>query len=174
MKERNIGIVCSEYIIKKIFPCEFDKLKDLFDVRNAEGERQWEKYRSIRLKQFEEKDTDIYVIQRGERFIGELSANYSAHTLECEAIPNKRAYLSTFRLVKEYRRMGLGQRLLKFVLDDLTKQGYSEFTIGVDEDNGIAKHIYFKFGFTEAIATGRGDKFDPSDYTLYLKSTLSK
>lgn len=158
-----------ELIFRKISSTEFDKLKGLFDVRNAEDEKMWVKYRSIRLKQFEEKDTDIYVIAFGDDFIGELSANYSAHSLKSEAIPNQRVYFSTFRLEKEYQGKGLGQGLVKFAIDDLEKRGYSEFTIGVDEDNDIAKHIYFKFGFTEAIDKGKGDEFDPSDYTLYLR-----
>lgn len=158
-----------ELIFRKITSSEFDKLKGLFDVRNTEDEKMWVKYRSIRLKQFEEKDTDIYVIACGESFVGELSANYSAHTLKSEAIPGRRVYFSTFRLEKEYQGAGLGQRLVKFALDDLESRGYSEFTIGVDEDNDIAKHIYFKFGFTEAIDKGKGDEFDPSDYTLYLR-----
>ena len=38
------------------------------------------------------------------------------------------------------------------------------------ETNEIAKHIYFKNGFTEAIEKGHGDEFDPTDYTLYMKS----
>ena len=158
-----------EYVIRKIYSSEFDKLKVLFNVQSPEDEKIWEKYRKIRLQQFDEKDADIYVIACGECFVGELSVYYSAHALKSEAIPGRRVYLSTYRLEKEYRKKGLGQRLLKFVLDDLEKRGYSEFTIGVEEDNDIAKHIYFKFGFTEAIDKGKGDEFDPSDYTLYLK-----
>ena len=158
-----------KYVIRKISSSEFDKLKGLFNVQTSEDEKIWEKYRKIRLQQFDEKDADIYVIEYEGSFIGELSVYYSSHTLETEAIPGRRVYLSTYRLEKEYRKKGLGQRLLKFVLDDLEKQGFSEFTIGVEEDNDIAKHIYFKFGFTEAIDKGKGDEFDPSDYTLYLR-----
>ena len=42
--------------------------------------------------------------------------------------------------------------------------------IGIEEDNEVAKHIYFKFGFNKAIDKGHGDEFDPSEYTLYLKT----
>ena len=151
------SIMEKEYIFRKISSNEFDKLKGLFDVRSDEDEKMWEKYRSIRLKQFEEMDTDIYVIACGDDFIGELSANYSAHALKSEAIPGSRVYLSTFRLKKAYQGNGLGQKLVEFVIDDLEKRGYSEFTIGVEENNDVARHIYFKFGFTEAIDTGHGD-----------------
>ena len=53
---------------------------------------------------------------------------------------------------------------------DLEKKGITEFTIGVEDDNEVAKYIYFKYGFTEEIDHGEGDEFDPTDYTLYMKS----
>ena len=59
---------------------------------------------------------------------------------------------------------------MRFALDDLAKRGYTQFTIGVEEDNEVAKHIYFKLGFTEEIDHGYGDEFDSTDYTLYLKT----
>ena len=36
-------------------------------------------------------------------------------------------------------------------IDYLIERGYTEFTIGVENNNEIAKHIYFKNGFTEEI-----------------------
>ena len=71
---------------------------------------------------------------------------------------------------KKYQGSGLGQKLLEFVLNDLENKGYIEFTIGVEENNEIAKHIYFKYGFTEEIDRGVGDEFDPTDYILYMRS----
>ena len=86
-----------------------------------------------------------------------------------ETIPNQRVYFEAFRLNKEFRGKGLGQKLIKYVLKELENRGYTEFTIGVEDDNEIAKHIYFKFGFTKKIDKGSGDEFDPTDYTLYLR-----
>ncbi|MDE7249950.1 MAG: GNAT family N-acetyltransferase, partial [Lachnospiraceae bacterium] len=94
--------------------------------------------------------------------------------LSTEAIPNQRVYLQAFRLDKKCQGLGLGQKLIQYVLSDLEGQGYTEFTIGVEEDNIRAKHIYFKLGFTEAIDKGYGDEFDPSDYTLYMRSIQEK
>lgn len=74
---------------------------------------------------------------------------------------------------KEYRGKGLGQKLLDYVLKVMEARGYTEFTIGVEDDNEIAKHIYFKYGFVEPIDHGDGDEFDPSEYTLYLKTQYS-
>lgn len=153
------------YIIRKIAKNDFDKLHDLF----PDDEQMWLKYRDMRLKEFDKKEIDVYVIELNDSFVGELSINYISHDLASEAIPGQRVYLQAFRLDNSYQGLGLGQRLIGFALSDLEEQGYTEFTIGVEDDNERAKHIYFKFGFTEAIDKGYGDEFDPSDYTLYLR-----
>lgn len=154
------------YVFRKITKDEFDRLHDLF----PDNEQMWLKYRDMRLKEFENKEIDVYVIERYDSFIGELSINYVSHDLVSETIPNQRVYLEAFRLDKKWQGLGLGQGLIQFALSDLEQQGYTEFTIGVEDDNEIAKHIYFKFGFTEVIDRGCGDEFDPSDYTLYMRS----
>lgn len=153
-------------IFRKITKGEFDRLHDLFPG----NEQMWLKYRDMRLKEFDKKEIDVYVIERNNTFIGELSINYISHDLASETIPNQRVYLQAFRLDKKYQGLGHGQKLIQFVLSDLEQQGYTEFTIGVEDDNKRAKHIYSKFGFTEAIDRGYGDEFDPSDYTLYMRS----
>lgn len=155
-----------EYKFKKISIEEFDKLHDLF----PDDDELWKMYREKRLQELSNKETDTYVIECDGKFIGEISVNYICHDLDTEAIPNRRVYLQAYRVDKSYQGTGLGQELLKYVLDDLEKQGYYEFTIGVEEDNLKAKHIYFKYGFTKAIDKGKGDVFDPTDYTLYMRS----
>ncbi len=154
------------YIIRKIIIDEFDKLYNLF----PDDDNLWNKYKEMRLKEFQNHEIDTYVIEYNNLFIGELTISYVSHDLPTETIPNQRVYLQAFRLDKKYRKQGLGQKLIEYALKDLESQGYTEFTIGVEEDNEIAKHIYFKFGFTNAIDTGKGDEFDPTDYTLYMKS----
>lgn len=152
-------------IIRKITKDEFDKLHVLF----PDDEQMWLKYRNMRLKEFDKKEIDVYVIEREDSFIGELSINYVSHDLASETIPGQRVYLQAFRLDSGCQGFGLGQKLIASALSDLEEQGYTEFTIGVEDDNERAKHIYFKFGFTEAIDKGHGDEFDPSDYILYLR-----
>ena len=123
----------------------------------------------MRQREFDYHETDVYVVELNDFFIGELTVSYISHDLKEEAIPNQRVYLQAFRLDQKYQGFGLGQKLIQFVLSDLEKQGYSEFTIGVEEQNEVARHIYFKHGFTVPIAQGRGDEFDSSRYTLYLR-----
>ena len=158
------------YVFRKITKDEFDRLHDLF----PDNEQMWLKYRDMRLKELDSKEIDVYVIELDGSFLGELSINYISHDLPSETIPNQRVYLQAFRLDKKCQGLGLGQKLIQFILSDLEQQGYTEFTIGVEDDNKIAKHIYFKFGFTEAIDRGYGDEFDPSDYTLYMRRIQKK
>lgn len=154
-----------DYKFRKISIDEFDKLYDLF----PDDDDLWYKYREKRLKELSNKETDTYVIEVNDKFIGEVSVNYVSHDLETETIPDKRVYLQAYRVDKNYQGKGLGQQLIQYVLDDLESKGYTEFTIGVEEENLKAKHIYSKFGFTEEIDKGHGDVFDPTDYTLYMR-----
>ena len=53
----------------------------------------------------------------------------------------------------------------------LAENGYSEFTVGVEDDNTRARYMYEKNGFTEPIARIKecyqGDSYE---YDLLLKS----
>ena len=64
-----------------------------------------------------------------------------------ETIPNIRVYFEAFRIDKRYQGKGLGQKLIRYTINDLAKKGYVEFTIGVEDGNEIAKHIYLKLGY---------------------------
>lgn len=152
-------------LFKKITSNEIYKLKSLFPGT----EEVWKNYRIGRFKQFKKGNIDVYVIEYKGKFIGELTINYTSHDLPTETIPNQRVYLETLRLNKEYQGKGLGQRLIKFALDDLEKRGYYEFTIGVEDDNNIAKHIYFKYGFTNVLDIVHVEQYNPCDYTLYMR-----
>lgn len=151
---------------RKIKVEEFEKLKKLF----PDNDEMWIKYKNKQIKQFENQEIDVFVIENNENFIGEITVNYKSNELESETIPNIRVYLEAFRVDKKYRGQGLGQKLINYCINYLNNIGYTEFTIGVEEDNEIAKHIYFKLGFNEAIDKGHGNEFDPCEYTLYLKN----
>lgn len=151
--------------IRKINKEEFEKLKRMF----PDNEEIWIKYKKMRLQEFDKREIDVFVIESNGVIIGEITVNYMSHELETETIPNTRVYLEAFRVDKEYQGQGLGQQLINYCTEYLIKQGYSQFTIGVEDDNDIAKHIYFKLGFYEAIDKGHGNEFDPCEYTLYLK-----
>ena len=150
---------------RKISFVEFDKLYHLF----PEDYSSWIKYKSERLKELKNNETDTYIIDNNGIFIGEITVNYKSHDLELETIANKRVYLQALRIDRQYQGHGFAQKLFEYIINDLKSKGYSEFTLGVEEDNYIAKHIYEKYGFNEAICKGNGKNFDLDQYTLYLK-----
>ncbi len=118
-----------------------------------------------RFQQFMNRTIDIYGVSYAGQPIGRIVANYTNQHLDNETLPNVRACLSHFILMKEYRKQGFGSGLLVFALDDLSSHGYREFTVGVEDDNTIAKHIYFRNGFVEKINHGS----TPCEYDLFLK-----
>ena len=148
---------------------EFDKLKSL-----APNGSNWEKYRKQVFSRMDNHELDIFVLERDNEFVAELTVNYVNHNLQAETIPNVRVYLEAFRVRMDLQKQGLGQKLISFVISYLKDRGYTEFTIGVEDDNKIAKHIYFKYGFTKEIDYGEGTEFDSSSYTLYLLDLKEK
>lgn len=131
---------------RKIKIEEFDKLKRLFPG----DDDLWKKYKKQRLEEFKKNQIDVFIIENENEFVGELTINYVNHDLLTETIPNQRVYFEAFRVGKEFQGKGLGQELIDYCINTLANGGYTEFTIGVEEDNERAKHIYFKYGFTEA------------------------
>ena len=150
--------------IRKITPSELPFLTQLFDYNDIAG----------MLKQNEidmnSGTIDIFVMFDDERPIGELHAAYS--TDDERAVKGRRAYLFAFRIHKDYQGCGYGKQLLKSVIDTLSEKGYTEFTVGVEDDNDRAGHIYNSFGFTELIARKYEElQGDGYEYGLYLRKS---
>ena len=118
-----------------------------------------------RYEQFLNRTIDVYFVLYKGQPVGRLVANYTNQHLPNETAPDIRVNLSHFILLKEYRLRGLGSQLLKYAIEDLTVCGYKEFTVGVEEENSIAKHLYFENGFIEVINHGH----IPCEYDLYLR-----
>lgn len=112
---------------------------------------------------------DIFALFDDEKIIGELRAKYVSDDNRF-AEKGKRAYLYAFRVHQKYQGKGLGNFLLKNVLNILEENGYREFTVGVEDDNSKARHMYEKHGFKKPIArikeSYQGDSYE---YSLLLK-----
>ncbi|WP_287607316.1 GNAT family N-acetyltransferase [Ruminococcus sp.] len=121
-------------------------------------------------KDINESNVDIFGLFLENRLIGEIHAAY-VHNDERFAVRNKRVYLFAFRIHKDFQGKGYGQILMNEVISILAQNGYSEFTIGVEDNNKPAKHIYSKLGFTNLIGRineeYQGDRYE---YGLYLKA----
>lgn len=95
--------------------------------------------------------TYIYTIDN--EFVGEISLvkemNDSAYT-----IPKQRIYVSRLIVKYEYRRQGVGRKLVDFITEKAKSQGYTEMSIGVDLDNYPALKLYMEAGFDKVIYIG--------------------
>lgn len=112
---------------------------------------------------------DIFVLYDKGILIGELHVLYESDD-ESYAVRGRRAYLFAFRVRKEFQNQGYGTYLLKEVLSLLKKNGYCEFTVGAEDDNFRAKHMYRALGFDELLLRKQEEyQGDVYEYNLYLK-----
>lgn len=112
---------------------------------------------------------DIFVLYDEDVLVGELRVMYESVD-ENYAIRGRRAYLFAFRVCESHQNKGYGTYLLQAVLSLLLENGYYEFTVGVEDDNFRAIHMYQTLGFTEFLLRKReAYQGDVYDYNLYLK-----
>ena len=112
---------------------------------------------------------DIFVLYDKDVLIGELHVMYESDD-ENYAIRGRRAYMFAFRVREDFQNKGYGTYLLKTVLSVLKENGYYEFTVGVEDDNSRAIHMYQALGFTELLLRKQEEyQGDAYEYNLYLK-----
>lgn len=150
------------FTVRTIKPDKLHILTRLFDYNNVE-EMIFENRRII-----ESGAGDIFCLYFGDILIGELRVKYRSDDKNEAA--DGRAYLYAYRIHKDFQNRGLGKYLLRTVIQRLTACGYRELTVGVEDDNERAKHIYKQFGFTELIARKREEyQGDGYEYNLYMR-----
>lgn len=116
---------------------------------------------------------DIFVLYDRDVLIGELRVRYESDDVNY-AIRGKRAYLFAFRIREGFQNRGCGTYLLKTVLSVLERNGYDEFTVGVEDDNDRALHMYQKLGFHEFLLRKREEyQGDSYEYNLYRKRSMN-
>ena len=152
------------YPIRKLKTNELSILTTLFNYKDV-NEMIAENTRDI-----ENSVVDIFALFCDDKLTGELHVKYDSEDKNF-AEKGKRAYLFAFRIHKDYQGRGLGSFLLETVIDRLKSSGYYELTVGVEDDNARARHMYEKNGFTKSIARIReayqGDSYE---YDLLLRT----
>ena len=149
--------------IERLKPNNLSVLTELFDYNDVED--------MISRCTYEIKNgiRDIFALYDNGTLVGELHAKYESED-ENYAVRGRRAYMFAFRVRKDRQNNGYGTYLLKEVIAELQRTGYSEFTVGVEDDNPRARHIYEALGFTEKIArlteSYQGDEYS---FDLLLK-----
>ena len=151
-------------LVRKLKVSEIPKLTELFKYKDV-NEMIVEN-----TKEMENGVIDIFGLFDGDKIVGELRAKYISDDNRF-AEKDKRTYLYAFRIHQKHQGKGLGNFLLENVLESLTENGYSEFTVDVEDDNSRARYMYEKYGFLESVArikeSYQGDSYE---YDLLLKS----
>ena len=149
--------------VRRLRVDELLRLTELFDYRDVEAMLT---ENSCRMKNGE---IDIFCLFKEGRLIGELRVMYENRDKQMTA-RGVRAYLYAFRVQESVQGNGYGKYLLNEVIKLLAEKGYDEFTVGVEDDNARAIHIYRTFGFGELIARKAEEYQGYSyEYNLYLK-----
>ena len=149
--------------IKKLSANELMILSELFDYNDIDA------MIADNTQQIKDGIIDIFCLFENSSLLGELRVMYTNED-EQFAVKGKRAYLFALRIHKDYQGKGFGKCLSENVIAELTQKGYSELTVGVEDDNARAIHIYNSFGFNKIIARRQeeyqGDRYE---YNLYLR-----
>ena len=149
--------------IEKLTVQQLPLLTELFDYNDAD------QMIAECTRDIQSGAVDIFVLFDKQRPVGELHVRFESDD-ELYALRGHRAYLFAFRIREELQGRGLGTRLLKTVLDELAQAGYREFTVGVEDDNARALHMYQTMGFSELVLRAREEyQGDAYEYNLYLK-----
>ena len=95
--------------------------------------------------------TYIYTVD--DEFVGEISLVRDMKDSDY-TISGKRAYVSRLIVKPEFRRRGIGRKLVDFIFEEAIKSDYSELSIGVDVDNFAALKLYVNAGFDKIVYIG--------------------
>ena len=151
------------HIVRKLKTTELPMLTQLFNYKDID-DMIYENTRNI-----QNGIVDIFALFNDNKLIGELHVKYDNEDKDF-AEKEKRAYLFAFRVHKDYQGKGLGSYLLETVINELNANGYHELTVGVEDDNILARYMYEKYGFIQPIArikeTYQGDSYE---YDLLLR-----
>ena len=149
--------------IEKLSVNHLHILTELFDYNNVE------QMMSECAHDIQNGIIDIFVLYDKGILVGELHVMYENDD-ENYAIRGRRAYLFAFRVREDFQNKGYGTYLLKTVLAVLKELGYCEFTVGVEDDNFRAIHMYQALGFDEILLRKQEEyQGDAYEYNLYLR-----
>ena len=151
--------VFANYRIVPLCPEDFPKCGNIWNMeRHREQSEEW-------LAQLRTGNRMTWVYETDGQFVGEISLVH-AHPDPDYTVQGSRAYISRLVVKPEYRRRGIGRRLVRFVAAKAAKLGYKELSIGVDLDNYPAIRLYAEEGFDRVL---RVDKDGQGEYIKLLK-----
>lgn len=144
------------YTIEQLNITNYDKSNNVWNMESCPFTKQFK-------EQIAFGNREPYLMKYNNKYIAscDLVYNYGEYTKA-----GIKVYLSRLIVKNEYRNKGIGQELLKHMINLCKEKGYQQITVGVDVDNKNAVHIYKKFGF-EIYET------DYDEYGKYYKMILT-
>ena len=97
-----------------------------------------------------------YIYRINGEYIGEISVVTDSGDPQY-TIPGRRLYVSRLIVKDEYRRQGIGKKLVDFITGKAKQDGYRELSIGVDLDNYPALRLYIQEGFDRIVHIGEDE-----------------
>lgn len=142
---------------------ELPQLFDLFEYSDQE-----EMIRS-NTKMIEDQIVVFFGLYSDSTLIGEVRVKFSDIDPEIASFGN-RAYIYALRICSNHRNKGYATYLMQTVMSYLNSNGYSEYSIGVEDDNFPAQKLYRKLGFVQKVKriceTYQADTYE---YDLFLR-----
>lgn len=121
--------------------------------RHIHDRENWIIWRENALERFQDGSTILYYGILDEQIICEATAAINPEVVQNSErlVGDGAVYLSAFRTVEEYRGKGYFSKLMKFMLDDLARRGFTRATLGVEPVEEVNRRIYAHYGFTTYI-----------------------
>lgn len=126
-----------------IRPLKSQDIKEVMEIERISFSDPWKE--SMFYSELNQKTSRFLVAKIDERLVGYVGM----------WIIQDEAHIVNLAVHPDYRRQGIGQKLLSTLLDEARKRGVKRFTLEVRASNTIAQRFYKKFGFCE-IALRRG------------------
>jgi ribosomal-protein-alanine N-acetyltransferase len=138
MLRKNGRSVMEEKLAQNI-TVESMKVEDLDDVLKVEAscfKNSWSRYAF--LSELTENKLSRYIIVK----IGEKLVGYAGMWLVFDE-----AHVTNIGLLPEYRGFGIGELLMRYLINLALKNGAEKMTLEVRKTNYIAQNLYSKLGF---------------------------
>ena len=90
---------------------------------------------------------DIFVLYDNSELIGELHVMYESDDENYAALRQAGVSVCVSGVREDHQNKGYGTHFLKAVMSLLKENGYYEFTVGVEDENFRAMHMYQVLGF---------------------------
>ena len=129
---------------------DFDKCGNIWDMQKQS------ELAARFLREMREGIRTTYIYRIDGDYIGEISIVTDAGDPQY-TIPDRRLYVSRLIVKDEYRRQGIGKKLVDFIVRNAQQEGYRELSIGVDLDNDPALRLYTQMGFDRIVHIGEDE-----------------